>query len=355
MRYIICALIVSLLITTLYLIRNELIKNAYGEHEAAKTDVYTLNSFIGYMKKFNKSYTDCEFMRRMRNYEKSVQEIRRLNTIHDSKVFGLTKFSDWADDEFSAFMLSGRSERACKEQSMKCLPKRKKYQNFSPSIRYMMFKNRTIDVKISPTYGNIPVKIDWRDFGVVSPVLNQKLCSACWAFSIVGVMESMVAIYKKGLTRLSIQELIDCSKYNNGCHMGDIRLALQFLCQNDYPIVTEKEYSLTLRDESCRIPDDQKPNGERIAEYANLCNVDEKKLLKLIAMHGPVVASVNAAPWRYYIGGVIKSACPLGLVLAFLQDQDHVFLARPRPRLTVEDLSKNKTNPARLLRLAART
>ncbi|CAH2266471.1 jg23614 [Pararge aegeria aegeria] len=40
-------------------------------------------------------------------------------------------------------------------------------------------------------------------------------------------------------------------------------------------------------------------------------------------------------------------SCSLGLVLAFLQDQyqeqDRVFLARPRPRLTVQDLSKNKT------------
>ncbi|CAH0400870.1 unnamed protein product [Chilo suppressalis] len=35
------------------------------------------------------------------------------------------------------------------------------------------------------------------------------------------------------------------------------------------------------------------------------------------------------------------------------QEQDRVFLARPR--LTMQDLSKNKTNPARLLRLAART
>lgn len=38
-------------------------------------------------------------------------------------------------------------------------------------------------------------------------------------------------------------------------------------------------------------------------------------------------------------------SCSLGLVLTFLQDQeqDRVFLARPRPRLTVQDLSKNKT------------
>ncbi|CAH2226973.1 jg22409 [Pararge aegeria aegeria] len=42
-----------------------------------------------------------------------------------------------------------------------------------------------------------------------------------------------------------------------------------------------------------------------------------------------------------------NSGHSLGLVLAFLQDQDQeqdrVFLARPSPRLTVQDLSKNKT------------
>ncbi|GBP41994.1 hypothetical protein EVAR_33798_1 [Eumeta japonica] len=37
------------------------------------------------------------------------------------------------------------------------------------------------------------------------------------------------------------------------------------------------------------------------------------------------------------------------------QDRDRLILARPRPRLTMQDLSKNKTKPARLLRLATRT
>ena len=49
----------------------------------------------------------------------------------------------------------------------------------------------------------------------------------------------------------------------------------------------------------------------------------------------------------------------LGLVLSRLQDQDqdqdHPISARPKPRLTARDLSKNETKPGRLLRLAVRT
>ena len=50
-------------------------------------------------------------------------------------------------------------------------------------------------------------------------------------------------------------------------------------------------------------------------------------------------------------------SCSPGLVLASLQDQeqDRLILTRPRPRLTVQDLSENKTKPARLLCLAVRT
>ncbi|CAH2216285.1 jg88, partial [Pararge aegeria aegeria] len=63
-----------------------------------------------------------------------------------------------------------------------------------------------------------------------------------------------------------------------------------------------------------------------------------------------LIAEDSAPPLSWRLGRVaqIQSwSCSLGLVLAFLQDQDQeqdrVFLARPRPRLTVQDLSKNKT------------
>jgi hypothetical protein len=44
-----------------------------------------------------------------------------------------------------------------------------------------------------------------RNEGVVGKVQNQKQCMGCWAFSIVGVMESMIAIKGGGLPKLSTQ------------------------------------------------------------------------------------------------------------------------------------------------------
>lgn len=32
---------------------------------------------------------------------------------------------------------------------------------------------------------SVPESIDWRDFGVVTPVSDQESCNACWAFAIV--------------------------------------------------------------------------------------------------------------------------------------------------------------------------
>jgi len=53
----------------------------------------------------------------------------------------------------------------------------------------------------------IPSKFDWRDQGVVGPVVSQKNCGACWAFSTVGVAESMYAIKNGTLYSFSVQEV----------------------------------------------------------------------------------------------------------------------------------------------------
>ena len=53
----------------------------------------------------------------------------------------------------------------------------------------------------------IPSKFDWRDKGVVGPVMSQENCGACWAFSTVGVAESMYAIENGTLHSFSVQEV----------------------------------------------------------------------------------------------------------------------------------------------------
>lgn len=40
----------------------------------------------------------------------------------------------------------------------------------------------------------LPVSVDWREAGVVSPVKDQGRCGSCWAFSAVSSLESHAAI-----------------------------------------------------------------------------------------------------------------------------------------------------------------
>ncbi|KAH0616058.1 hypothetical protein JD844_026866 [Phrynosoma platyrhinos] len=77
----------------------------------------------------------------------------------------------------------------------------------------------------------LPAKFDWRDKDVVTEVRNQGMCGGCWAFSVVGIVESVYAIKRKFLEKLSVQQVIDCSYNNSGCHGGSTVTALSWLNQ----------------------------------------------------------------------------------------------------------------------------
>ncbi|XP_053616506.1 cathepsin O-like [Plodia interpunctella] len=162
---------------------------------------------------------------------------------------------------------------------------------------------------------NYPDVFDWRSKGAVSPVINQLQCNACWAISILGIMESMVAIdqLNRGVfhevTTLSVQEMIDCS-YRKGCIVGDPRSAVEDMMDRNMSIVSEEEYPLTLRQEACRLPQNIRPKGVMVKSFQVACYVTPEYIMSRVYHHGPVAVTVNAAQWIFYTDGIITRNCP---------------------------------------------
>ncbi|GJQ65309.1 hypothetical protein Trydic_g7428 [Trypoxylus dichotomus] len=103
--------------------------------------------------------------------------------------------------------------------------------------------------------------------------------------------------------------MIDCSIVTNGCDGGDTCTLLEWLKYNNVSILREDDYPLHLVTEECNIKNISK-TGIYVKSYKceNLVN-NEEKILQYLANVGPVVAAVNAAPWHYYIEGIIRYHC----------------------------------------------
>lgn len=78
---------------------------------------------------------------------------------------------------------------------------------------------------------------------MLRPVRLQGDCGACYAFSVIEMIEANLAIHKNLNKTLSVQQMIDCAENgNDGCNGGDSCLLLEWLVNYKVKIQTEKEY-----------------------------------------------------------------------------------------------------------------
>jgi cathepsin C len=72
----------------------------------------------------------------------------------------------------------------------------------------------------------LPKSFDWRNVNgsdYVSPVRNQgELCGSCYSFASTAMIESRIRIKSRNIQQpvLSPQDIIECSRYTQGCHGG---------------------------------------------------------------------------------------------------------------------------------------
>ncbi|XP_028315764.1 cathepsin O [Gouania willdenowi] len=251
------------------------------------SDVHaTLNGsaldFVVFKEQFGRTYDvdSEEFKRRYLNFKNATQRHTHLNafsTGSQSAKYGINQFTDLSQKEFREIYLRALPERA-------------------PSFSGW----RT---------GRLPEKFDWRDKGVVAPVQDQLACGSCWAFSVVGAVQSVHTIGGSQLEQLSVQQLMDCASQNDGCNGGSPFGALHWLQKTKMKLVTQSEYPYKAKAGICHVFS-QSHVGVAVKNFtAHSFSGQEEALMAQLVERGPLVAIVDAVSWQDYLGGVIQHHC----------------------------------------------
>ncbi|XP_059613615.1 cathepsin O-like [Phlebotomus argentipes] len=218
-------------------------------------------------------------------FEKSMVRLKTMNESHwknpNLAKYGVTNFTDLTIEEFQRNHLGYR---------------RQKLINLSEKSSFGTQRE------------NLPKSIDWRSKNYVTKVKNQGACGACWAYSVLGVVETMVAKRRQRRAQdLSIQQIFDCfdTQYF-GCHGGDFVELLQWTIDEKIPLIRQDTYN-SKSSQNCTF---STIKGVKIKDFTCRNFLDnEDEILYLLATHGPLVAAINGLTWQNYLGGIIQHNC----------------------------------------------
>jgi len=252
----------------------------------ASPEVYK-DQFEAFITQYSRKYESTEeYAKRLSIFADNMVFADKLNKADPNAEFGVTKFMDLTPQEFKQYYLMS---------------------NFSsPKVRgervpLLDFDNQNL------SWDALPPNFDWRNEGVVTGVYNQGQCGSCWAFSTTENVESMWKRAGHALINLSMQQLVDCDRYSDGCGGGNPPNAFQYLIQQGGQD-TFGAYPYAGVNEACHF--NPGAIGARVKTWGYVTTTDnEQAMLNWVSSQGPPSACVDASTWQYYRGGVITSGC----------------------------------------------
>uniref|UniRef100_A0A336KK13 cathepsin L n=1 Tax=Culicoides sonorensis TaxID=179676 RepID=A0A336KK13_CULSO len=179
--------------------------------------------------------------------------------------------------------------------------------------RYIKLEESPIDLThgsdiVASAYGtndDLPLAVDWREEGFVTPPENQKSCGACYAFSIAASVEGQVFARINKIIKLSTQQMVDCSVShgNHGCSGGSLRNTLRYLEERG-GLMREKDYPYVAAQNKCKFI--EQLSIVNVTTWAILPPRQEELLQLAVATIGPIPISINAAPrsFQLYSSGI---------------------------------------------------
>lgn len=159
-------------------------------------------------------------------------------------------------------------------------------------------------------YKGLPDAWDWRNvmgYDFVSPVRNQGACGSCYSFSAMGMLEARIRVITKLQQKpiLSVQQVVSCSNYSQGCDGGFPYLVSGKYSQ-DYGIVEESDYPYTAQNTTCALKDDYyryyTSEYHYVGGFYGACN---EVYMKYELLGGPLSVSLEVFDdLIYYKGGI---------------------------------------------------
>jgi len=248
------------------------------------------SQFLDFQQKYHKVYeTTGEFEYRFEVFQENLKKAAENQKKNPLATFGVTKFSDLTDEEFTRSYLNPRIKDSVVNRRPESI------RPFNASIPRPL--NRLGCNPNSYTY-------DWcADCpGTCTGIYNQGGCGSCWAFSATETIESYYALYSGPLTALSMQQMVDCDTGDGGCSGGVPQQAFYYVESSgglepyaDYPYVGYAQNCQFNKGEAAVTVDSYSDLTGEQGIYAQLASSNG----------GPVSVCLASNTWNSYTGGIL--------------------------------------------------